>query len=288
MGSAPAPGAVFRALAENPDALKSCKRPGLRHAQPPAARAPPATPEAGVLPNCGVRIEWVMRPARLLVFLAVQRGHDSVRAVRQVVRPVCRLVRGCRGPVQPVRRLVQGVFRSVQGCRRVVQPVRRPVQMIRPLVPAILGLVPAIRQFAPHYQAVATMLPVPPAVFGGIEASGFGGGLGGPGGTAEISRGQDRLGGRRPRYCGRKHRGLGFRRPAGAGSTRDLVSGGGAGGLPPANFLGAFSASPNPLARPSNSTENSGLPPLPRRNQPLSGASKCAGQPFATGATSNL
>jgi hypothetical protein len=113
--------------------------------------------------------------------------------------------------------------------------------------------------------------PIPrfPAVFGGIEASGFGGGLGGPGGTAEISRGQDRLGGRRPRYCGRKrrvlkgrrkHREPGCRRPAGAGSIRDLVSGGGAGRLPPANFLGAFSASPNPLARPINSTENSAEP----------------------------
>ena len=52
----------------------------------------------------------------------------------------------------------------------------------------------------------------------------------------------------------------GTRHRARAGSTRDLVSGGGAGGLPPANFLGAFSASPNPLARPINSTENSGEP----------------------------
>ncbi len=87
--------------------------------------------------------------------------------------------------------------------------------------------------------------------------------------TMEISRGQGRLGGRRPRYCGRKrcvlkgrrkHREPGCRRPAGAAATRNLVSGGGADGLPPANFLGAFSASPNPLTRPINSTENSEEP----------------------------
>jgi hypothetical protein len=53
-GSAPAPGAVFRALAENPDSPESFQRPSQRHAQPPAARAPPATPGAGVLPNFGV------------------------------------------------------------------------------------------------------------------------------------------------------------------------------------------------------------------------------------------
>jgi 2-C-methyl-D-erythritol 2,4-cyclodiphosphate synthase len=54
IGSAPAPGAVFRALAENPGAPKSFKRSGQRHAQLPAARAQPATPEAGVLPSIGV------------------------------------------------------------------------------------------------------------------------------------------------------------------------------------------------------------------------------------------
>jgi hypothetical protein len=43
-GSAPAPGAGFRALAENPDAQKGFKRSGQRHAHP-------ATPEAGVLPS---------------------------------------------------------------------------------------------------------------------------------------------------------------------------------------------------------------------------------------------
>ena len=53
-GNAPAPGVVFRALAENPDAPESFQHPSQRHAQPPAARALSATPGAGVLPNCGV------------------------------------------------------------------------------------------------------------------------------------------------------------------------------------------------------------------------------------------
>ncbi len=50
-GSAPAPGAVFRAPAENPDAPKTSKGSRLSHARKMlAARARPATPEAGVLP----------------------------------------------------------------------------------------------------------------------------------------------------------------------------------------------------------------------------------------------
>jgi len=44
-GSAPAPGAVFRALAENPRAQKKFQT---------SARARPATPGAGVLPGFGI------------------------------------------------------------------------------------------------------------------------------------------------------------------------------------------------------------------------------------------
>jgi len=51
MGSAPAPGAVFRALAENPDAAKRFKRSWQDCAQAAAREARPATPGAGVLPN---------------------------------------------------------------------------------------------------------------------------------------------------------------------------------------------------------------------------------------------
>ena len=65
-GSAPASGAVFRALAENTGALKRSKRLCQLRAQEASRpssvalrrvdEARPATPEAGVLPNLGVRV----------------------------------------------------------------------------------------------------------------------------------------------------------------------------------------------------------------------------------------
>jgi hypothetical protein len=53
---------------------------------------------------------------------------------------------------------------------------------------------------------------------------------------------------------------LGFRRPAGAGGKSDGLSGGGAGGWPPANVLGTFSAGLKPVPRPIQATDNSGEP----------------------------
>jgi len=58
MGSAPAPGAVFRALAENPGRVESFRTcsPRARDGGWPRGRVQPR-PRAGVLPNCGVRVE---------------------------------------------------------------------------------------------------------------------------------------------------------------------------------------------------------------------------------------
>ena len=53
MGSAPAAGAVFRALAENPDAPKRVARSGSLRAPKAGREARPATPGAGVLPKPG-------------------------------------------------------------------------------------------------------------------------------------------------------------------------------------------------------------------------------------------
>jgi hypothetical protein len=54
--------------------------------------------------------------------------------------------------------------------------------------------------------------------------------------------------------------------PPGRMSKGDAVSGGGAGGLPPANFRGAFGARQNLFARPINFTENSGEPDCNSQN----------------------
>ena len=56
-GSAPAPDAVFRALAENPHARKGFKRPSQCDAQGAGREARPATPGAGVLPSFGICIK---------------------------------------------------------------------------------------------------------------------------------------------------------------------------------------------------------------------------------------
>jgi hypothetical protein len=61
-GSAPAPGAVFRALAENPDAPKQSGRLEQFHAQEAGREARPATPGAGVLPNIGIRRILTLNP----------------------------------------------------------------------------------------------------------------------------------------------------------------------------------------------------------------------------------
>jgi hypothetical protein len=54
IGSAPAPGAVFRALAENNERNKKVPvRPGILVSQTAGREARPATPEAGVLPSSG-------------------------------------------------------------------------------------------------------------------------------------------------------------------------------------------------------------------------------------------
>jgi len=58
MGSAPASGAVFRALAENPRAPKRSKRPGSLRAPEAGREARPATPGAGVLPKTQL---WQLR-----------------------------------------------------------------------------------------------------------------------------------------------------------------------------------------------------------------------------------
>jgi len=50
-GNAPAPGAVFRALAENIGAVGACVRPGNGERPRAGREARPATPEAGVLPK---------------------------------------------------------------------------------------------------------------------------------------------------------------------------------------------------------------------------------------------
>ena len=57
-GSAPASGAVFRALAENPGARKRPRRSGHLHAQKAEREARPATPGAGVLPRIQL---WQLR-----------------------------------------------------------------------------------------------------------------------------------------------------------------------------------------------------------------------------------
>ncbi len=53
---APAPGVVFRALAENPVALKRFERSCQGRAQGAGREARPATPGAGVLLNFGIRV----------------------------------------------------------------------------------------------------------------------------------------------------------------------------------------------------------------------------------------
>jgi hypothetical protein len=57
-GSAPAPGAVFRALTENPRAQNSPKRSFQLSPQDAGREARPATPGAGALPNFGFRVEF--------------------------------------------------------------------------------------------------------------------------------------------------------------------------------------------------------------------------------------
>jgi hypothetical protein len=58
MGSVPAPGAVFRALAENNERNKKVPvRPGILVSQTAGREARPATPEAGVLPSSGFQVE---------------------------------------------------------------------------------------------------------------------------------------------------------------------------------------------------------------------------------------
>jgi hypothetical protein len=57
-GSAPAPGAVFRALAENNERNKKVPvRPGILVSQTAGREARPATPEAGVLPAYKLPVE---------------------------------------------------------------------------------------------------------------------------------------------------------------------------------------------------------------------------------------
>ena len=77
MGSAPATGAVFRALAENLRRAELLdKSTGRRSANVLDARARPATPVAGVLPSFGNRdqrhtVRIVMKAARKLILLVV-------------------------------------------------------------------------------------------------------------------------------------------------------------------------------------------------------------------------
>ncbi len=85
MGSAPAPGAVFRALAENSGRLEKCA-PTIK---PRSARGWPRGrvqphPGAGVLPNSGVRVQRRQRFQRLLgvlglaLLLQFQSAHAQV------------------------------------------------------------------------------------------------------------------------------------------------------------------------------------------------------------------
>ena len=54
-GSAPASGAVFRALAENPDALKCSKRLWPHHAQPADREGAASHARGGRAPNFGLK-----------------------------------------------------------------------------------------------------------------------------------------------------------------------------------------------------------------------------------------
>ncbi len=99
-----------------------------------------------------------------------------------------------------------GTWPSVKLKEQLAYPPPGPFfpgggQVFRPLLNSEVGehARPGRGWSRPRAQHFAREIEFP-AVFGGIEASVFGGGLGSPGGTAEISRGQDRLGGRRPRY----------------------------------------------------------------------------------------
>jgi hypothetical protein len=57
LGSAPASGAVFRALAENIEHTQKNEYRGILLRQMAGREAHPATPEAGVLPNSSYQIE---------------------------------------------------------------------------------------------------------------------------------------------------------------------------------------------------------------------------------------
>jgi hypothetical protein len=59
MGSAPAPGAVFRAPAENIGRIDISKILCPAHTPEAGREARPATPGAGVLPNFGIQVKSV-------------------------------------------------------------------------------------------------------------------------------------------------------------------------------------------------------------------------------------
>jgi hypothetical protein len=68
MGSAPAPGAIFRALAENNERNKKVPiYSGMLVCQTAGRGARPATPEAGVLPSSGFQVESFLLLKRRLM-----------------------------------------------------------------------------------------------------------------------------------------------------------------------------------------------------------------------------
>jgi hypothetical protein len=104
------------------------------------------------------------------------------------------------------------------------------------------------------------------AVFGGTDHALGEDSVESPGGTAEISRGQDRPAVAAPgagsrEVCVLKGRWkgtfAGLPPPRRGGFRRGRHSGGGACGLPPANFLGSSRAIQKPIPQPPHSTGNS-------------------------------
>jgi hypothetical protein len=71
MGSARASRAVFRALAESIERTRNSGRFESSHAQEGGREARPATPEAGVLPNLGIRFN-----AKAQRRTAANKGHS--------------------------------------------------------------------------------------------------------------------------------------------------------------------------------------------------------------------
>ncbi|MEJ0088207.1 MAG: hypothetical protein WDM80_00390 [Limisphaerales bacterium] len=126
LGSTPAPGVVFRALAENPAAPKDCKRLCRPRAQTAGREARPATPGAGVLPFLFRSSRLFTSAAALVLLCAVTNATALTNSAPANVIAAANNTLPGQTALTPAAPVTSPVSHTMEDIRDIRQPRHLP------------------------------------------------------------------------------------------------------------------------------------------------------------------